>query len=167
MKGNNKFLLSIVFGVLLLVGVTVALILQRPAPTYQSDEQPGGAAHNYLLALQQQEFERAYSYLSPTLKGYPPSVDRFSADILDNNSNFQLKNNTSVSLVIDSVQVIGEEAVISVRQTTFYQEGLLSSNQYTTTFTMRLRLVQVDNAWKLIDSESYWLNCWQEAEGCS
>ena len=167
MSGNNKFLWSIVLGVLLLVGVTVALILQRPAPAYQSDEQPGGVAHNYLLALQQQEFERAYGYLSPTLEGHPRSVDRFSADILDRPWDFKLSNNTSVSLAIDSVQVIGEEAVISVRQTTFYQEGLLSSNQYTTTFTMRLRFMKAYEAWKLIDSESYWLNCWQEAEGCS
>ena len=167
MKGNNKFLLSIVLGVVLLVVVTFAVILRRPAPTYQLDEQPGGVAHNYLLALQRQEFERAYGYLSPTLKGYPPSVDRFAADILDNRWDFQFNNNTSVSVVIDSVQVIGEEAVISVRQTTFYRDGFLSSNQYTTTFTMRLRLAQPDGAWKIIDSESYWLNCWQEAEGCS
>lgn len=167
MKGNNKFLLSIVLGVLLLVGVTIVLILQRPAPTYQSGEQPDGVAHNYLLALQQQEFERAYGYLSLTLKGHPLSVDRFSADVLDHPWDFKLDDNTSVSLAIDSVQVIGTEAVVSVRQTTFYQEGLLGSNQYTTTFTMRLRLSRADETWKLIDSESYWLNCWQEAEGCS
>ncbi|MGB0383870.1 MAG: hypothetical protein ACPGWR_03520 [Ardenticatenaceae bacterium] len=164
MKGNEKFLLAIVLGVLLLLGVTFAVALLRPAPTYQSDEQPGGVAHNYLLALQRQEFERAYGYLSPTLKGYPPSADRFATDILDNRWNFEFNNNASVSVVVDSVKVISEEAVISIRQTTFYRDGSLSS-QYTTTFTIRLR--QTDGAWKLIDSESYWLNCWQEEEGCS
>ena len=37
--------------------------------------------HNYLLALQRQDYERARSYLSPTLSGYPADVEQFAADV--------------------------------------------------------------------------------------
>jgi len=158
MKGNNKFQLAIILSVLLLV-VTFAVVFLRP--TYTEDDWPVGVVHNYLLALQRQEFERAYGYLSPTLEGYPPSVDRFAANILDHRDEVELYKTPFISYDLERLETKGDEAVVSGRWTVHH----LFHTTTSATFTMRLR--QIDGAWKIYDSEGYWLDCWQEAEGCS
>lgn len=64
MKGSDKTLALIVGGVVLLLIIAFGLVLLRPAPEYRDDVDPDGAAHNYLLALQRADYERAYSYIS-------------------------------------------------------------------------------------------------------
>lgn len=166
MKGSHKFLLVIILSVLLLV--VGSMVLLRPTSTYQEEDWPWGVVNNYLLALQGEEFERAYGYLSDTLEGYPPTVDRFAANILDHRDEFQ----SSSPYFLYNLEYVktegygdghgnGNEAVVSGRRITFY----LFHTTTSTTFTMKLR--QIDGAWKIYDSEAYWLDCWQEAEGCS
>jgi hypothetical protein len=152
-KAPDKFLVAILAGVVLLVGITFAAALLRPAPTYRSDETPEGVAHNYLLALEQEEFDRAYSYLSPTLEGYPDSADEFADDVRDYSWQFQ-----SVALAVESTRVTGDEARVTVRETFSSDGGLFSGGNYSTTFDMRLQ--EENGEWKLIASDSYWLYCW-------
>jgi hypothetical protein len=71
MKSTDKFLIGIVVGIVLLVVAAFVITLARPEPTYQVEGTPESVAHNYLLALQKEDYQRAYGYLSPTLKGYP------------------------------------------------------------------------------------------------
>jgi len=77
MKNTDKFLVGIVVGVVVLVATAFAVALLRPKPTYQLEDTPKGVAHNYLLALQQEDYKRAYGYLSPTIEGYPTSAEAF------------------------------------------------------------------------------------------
>ena len=73
MKSTDKFLISIVIGIMLLVVVAFGIAFLRPEPTYQSEDTPEGVVHNYLMALQREEYYRAYSHLSPVIPGYPDS----------------------------------------------------------------------------------------------
>lgn len=166
MKGTDKFLIGIVIGVIILIGAAITVALLRPEPTFQSEDTPEGVAHNYLLALQQKDYERAYGYLSPSLEGYPDSVETFIDNIDDYSWQFRDLQDGSTTLTVESTDLIGERAEVSVREDRFHEGGLFDSSQYTHTFEMRLRFDTARNAWKIIGSDSYWVRCWDDKEGC-
>ena len=164
MKSTDKFLLGIVAGAVVLVGVVLAIAFLRPKqPAYQPDDTPEGVANNYLLALQLEEYERAYGYLSPSLPGYPGDAGAFERNVRDNRWSFGY--NQDVSLAIEAVNVTSyDRARIVVRQTTFYRGGLFQSSQYSSTFDMILR--REEGVWKVADSDGYWAYCWEQSQGC-
>jgi hypothetical protein len=164
MKGTDKFLIGIVAGVVLLVIVVLAVALLRPNElAYEPDDTAEGVAHNYLLALQLEEYERAYGYLWPSLPGHPADAEAFERTVQDNHWHFAYGDD-DVSLAIEAVRVTGDRATIVVRLTAFYRGGLFDSGQFSNTFDMTLR--RQDGAWKVADSERYWAACWEASEGC-
>ena len=164
MKGTDKFLIGIVVGVILLVGVVLTIALLRPdQSSYLSDDTPEGVAHNYLLALQLEEYERAYSYLSPTLPGHPTNLEAFERDVRLNRWSFG-DDDSDTSLAIEAINVNDDKARIVVRKTTFYPGSLFDSGQHS--FTFYVVLHRKDGAWKITSSESYWLTCWESTAGC-
>ena len=166
MRSTDKFLIGIVVGVIILIGVALAVALLRPEPTFQPEDTPEGVAHNYLLALQQKEYERAYGYLSRSLESYPASVDIFIDNIDDYSWQFRDLQDGSITLSVETTDVISERAEVTVRENHFHEGGLFDSSQYTQTFEMRLRFDTARNAWKITGSDSYWVRCWDDDEGC-
>ena len=78
MKGVDRFLLAIVAGIIVIAVAAVVVVVSRGGDvTYRPDDTPDGAAFNYLLALQRGDHERAYGYVSPSIKNYPTSVGAF------------------------------------------------------------------------------------------
>lgn len=164
MRETDKFLIGLVAGVMLLVGVVLAIALLRPTQSsYQSDDTPEGVAHNYLLALQHEDYERAYGYLSPTLRGYPADLERFERDVKNNSWNFG-DYDGDVSLAIEEVNAGDEKARVVVRTTIFYPSRLFDSGQHSFTFSMSLR--RTEGAWRITSAERYWASCWEFTEGC-
>ncbi len=164
MKNTDKFLIGIVAGVLVLVIAAFAVAFLRPKPAYQSEDMPEGVAHNYLFALEQADYERAYGYLSPTLKGYPASAEAFTDDVHDYSWTFRLENSTT--LEVESTRLTGDRAFVTVRETTFYEGGLFNSGEYSNTFDVTLVQVAGSGEWKIISSDSYWAWCWDDKDGC-
>lgn len=162
MTYNDKFLIGIVAGILLLVVIAFVITLIRPEPMYQAEDNPKSVAHNYLLALQKQNYERAYGYLSPTLRGYPASAAKFTQDVLAWLWTFRL--NADTTLAVTSARTTGSQAVVKVRESRFYDDGLLGRNQYTTTFEIRLQIERGE--WKIVDADEYFLRCWKQSTGC-
>ncbi|MEK7310574.1 MAG: hypothetical protein AAB382_01270, partial [Chloroflexota bacterium] len=113
--------------------------------------------------LQQKDYARAYGYLSPTISGYPKSAEAFASDASDYNWNFGDGSNT---LRVESGSITGDLAVVSVRETVFYEGGLFNSSQYANTFEMTLRRDPKSGAWKIVESDSYWAWCWNNSDGC-
>lgn len=164
MKGTDRFLVIVVAGVILIViAAFVVAFVTSNRPSYQPQDSPEGVANNYLLALQLQEYDRAYSCLSPALPGYPEGVEAFERDVEDHRWEFDYYDNT-VSLAIEAVDVDGDRATIIVRRTTFRQGGLFDSGQSSTIFEVELR--QEGGAWKVIDATRYWATCWESPRGC-
>lgn len=167
MKKTDKILLGIVGGIILLVVVAFAVAFSKPKPTYQAEDTPEGVAFNYLFALQQEDYERAYGYLSLTIKGYPSDAEAFADDIRDNSWQFSGVNDSSTTLEVDSVDISGARADVKIRETHFYEGDLFNSGQYTNIFNITLR--QAENGqWKIVKSEGYWLGCWSDPKdyGC-
>lgn len=157
-KGADKFLILIVVGLLALVALAVGLAVTRSGVvTYQPDDTPDGVTFNYLLALQQADYERAYGYVSPGISNYPNSVGAFAAQI---EQSTDLRFNRDIALAIESVRTEGDVAWVKVRETRYTRGFLLSNNQYSHTFQVTLRR---DGAqWKIVDSEAYWYWDWRK-----
>jgi hypothetical protein len=161
MKSTDKFLIGIVVGIVLLVVAAFVITLTRPEPTYQVEDTPEGVAHNYLLALQKEDHQRAYSYLSPTLKGYPVSAERFTEDVEDSSWLFRLGEDTT--LAVESARVTAHRAVVKVRESRFHGSRLFDSGQSTTMFEIKLQLE--DGEWKIVDADYYFAWSWRHSEG--
>jgi len=160
MKTTDKALIGIVVGIVLLIVVALALTLTQP--TYQAENTPKGVAHDYLLALQKEEYERAHGYLSPTLKGYPASVEGFVEHIHDHSWRFRLGTDTTLSVGL--AEITGNSATVTVRKSRFRGGDLFDSRQSTSVFKMELDLK--DSEWKIVDSSGYFARCWNQEKGC-
>ena len=158
LKGADKFLIVIVVGLLALVVVAVGLAVTRSAQVaYQPDDAPDGVTFNYLLALQQADYERAYGYISPRISNYPDSAGAFAAQI---EQSPDLRYNRNSALAVDSTRAEGDTAWVKVRETRYTRGFLLSNNQYSHTFQVTLR--RDGGAWKIVDSEGYWYWDWRK-----
>lgn len=163
MKSSDKFLIAIVAGIILLVVVAFILTLNREEPTYQAEDTPEGIAFNYLLAIQKEEYARAYGYLSPSLRNYPATLQAFEDDIGDNPWDFH--NRQENLLAIRETDINGDHATVKVYETTYYGGGdLFNSGQYTYAFDMKLELE--DGVWKIVDSPYYFAWCWTHGDKC-
>jgi hypothetical protein len=162
MKVTDRFLVGIVAGVVLLVGVAFAVAFLRPEPEYRPDDTPEGVTHNYLLALRQYDYARAHGYLSPRLPGYPANSEEFAQDVRDNSYNFDL-DDRSVTLEVESARLTGNTATVTVRRTVFYGGGLFDSSEYSGSFDVRLR--REGGGWKIVEAGQYWAYCWG-SRGC-
>jgi hypothetical protein len=124
-----------------------------------------GVVNNYLLALRQGEYERAYGYLSPTLKGYPRSLAKFQENIQTYSYNFRLNTDTALSIESSEITTItGNNAIVTVRESRFRAGGLFDSDQSTITFNVELG--KVLGNWKIVSSSYYFAACWRKSEGC-
>jgi hypothetical protein len=162
MKRTDKYLIGIVVGIVLLVIVAFLITLVRPEPTYQAGDTPEGVAHNYLLALQKGEYDRAYGYLSPSIEGYPTSEEMFIKAVQD--YSWQFRHDQDITLTVESAQVTGDRATTRVRESRFRGGNLFDSSQSTTTFEVRLQLESGE--WRIVDSRYYFAWCWRNDGGC-
>lgn len=161
MKGNDKLLLGIVGGIVLLIVIAFVVTLSKPEAAYQSEDTPEGVVHNYLLALQKADNQRAYSYLSKNLEGYPRSLAEFSEDI-DHNPFAGYFDEVS-SFSIDSATIYGEHATVTVKESVL-GGGLWGGQNFQ---IYGVEVEQVDGDWKIIDSDHHLLWCWKVKQGCN
>ena len=62
---QDKFLTGIILGVGVLVVVALGVFfLRREEESYMAEDTPDGVVHNYVLAIQQDDYDKAYSYLA-------------------------------------------------------------------------------------------------------
>jgi hypothetical protein len=148
---QDRFLM----GILIFIGVLVAAALvlffiRKDTQAYGAEDTPDGVVRNYALALQKQDYARAYDYLAE--KDGKPTYDAFRRVFL--NGQF----NPSTALQIGSVQYINSsEALVSV--TVLYAGAGPFSGSSSSTDTASL--VLQGGAWKLIYLPyNYWSYDW-------
>ncbi len=163
-KNTDKYLLGIVIGSVVLVITSIFMVRSIPEPSYKSKLSPEGVSHNYLLALQQGDYTRAYSYLSMQLDGYPESSDAFEDLVLDYPGHFMIDENDNVQLQVIEVDIEGDSARVRIRETHFYSGGIFSDGYDSRTFRMKLQLDS--DGWKIISAGSYWANCLNNRSTC-
>jgi hypothetical protein len=156
MKGVDKYLIGIVVGIVLLVAVTVIIVLTRPKAEYRPDDSPEAIVHNYLLAIKETDYERAYEYISSEIRYYPEDLESFIEIVEDEPWSFGRRADSIVE--VQSSRVSGDKTTVKVLETVYSSGGLFDSGQYDRNFDMKLH--QDNGEWKLIDGDRYWYNCW-------
>ena len=164
MKRVDWFLLGIAGSAILLVTVALVIAVTTPDPTYESEDTPAGVAHNYLFALRHDDLERAYFYIYPSIKNYPVSSSEFTELAMHNRWILDKDRDGNATLHVESSTIKGDFATVYVREARFFSEGLFNNGQDIHTFRMQLRLTEGE--WKLPDSDSYWLHCMHDEDGC-
>jgi hypothetical protein len=163
MKSTDKYLIAIVAAIVLVVVVAFGVTLLRPKPAYRAEDAPDGAVYNYLLALQREDYARAYGYLSTGFPGYPGDANAFADAVHDYPWQFG-GGGGEVTFQVDPAVVTGDRATVNIQQTVFREGGLFDSDEYTSAFDLSLQ--REGGSWKLIDADRYWATCWESDKGC-
>jgi len=164
-RGQDRFLIAIVVGIVLLVAAAIVVALLRGGPpAYKPDDTADSVAYNYLLALRQGDYARAYGYLSPTLPHYPANTDQFVQDVRSAGWPFN-PSGEDVALAVDKVIPGETQTIVQVRETRYYQGGPFNSGEYNDTFDVVLK--NEADGWRIIDAGRYWYGCWSSiAQNC-
>ena len=150
---QDKFLMAILGVIAALVIAALGLFfLRQGQQTYLNQDTPSAVVHDYILALQKGDFQRAYSYLSddtgkPTLFAFKQTF-----------ANSQLDLSTSSAQVGDE-QVTGDQAEVNVILTQ-NQTDLFSSPYQN---NQPAGLVRQNGAWKINSAPyPYWGYDWYQ-----
>ena len=164
MVRSDRFLVGIVAAVVALVLVAFLVAIRQEPPTYRTDAGPDAVAFNYLLALQNGDYELAYGLIAPTVAGYPDTIERFVDDIVEKTGGASPGGLGTSSFRVEPGNVAGERAVVTVVESSFRSSDLFDSNAYTQDFVVTL--AQIDGVWRVQDTDAwqYWHPCWSEPD---
>jgi hypothetical protein len=151
---QDRFLLGILIGIGMLVALALALFFTRKdnTMTYGPEDAPEGVVRNYVVAVFQRDYEKAYSYLAD--KTDKPTLDQFRKSFLQNYVN---PDNNSVD--IGATEFTGDEAFVTV----YVQYG--SSDPFSSGYRNEERavLLKQNGQWKLEQMPSnFWAYDWYQ-----
>lgn len=161
MSGTDRYVVIFAAGVIALVIVALVVSSQQPEKSYLDGDGPESVAHNYLLALEKGDTERAYGYLSPDLKGYPEDVVSFVRQMRRESWVFPTEENSAV-LTLLAVEERDGWADAHVRMTANYDGGLFGLGRRTDEFDLQLE--QTDQGWKVVGGDRLFAYCWSTGD---
>lgn len=146
---EDRFLTGILIGIAVLVVASLALFfLRKDTQTYLPEGSPDAVVHNYIFALQQEDYERAYTYLAD--EAYKPSYTTFLRDVL---------NTSNQNVQIGEVEISGETA--SVQLIFSNASGRVFFDYYE--YDEKALLMLQNGAWKIFNmSNQYWYWDWYQ-----
>jgi len=145
---QDRFLTGILIGIGVLVVIALAVFFTRKdTQTYIAEDAPEGVVHNYVLAVLNRDYEKAYGYLADL--EYKPTYEEFRRPFLNGYVN---PDNTAVD--VGESEIDGDEASVEVSQ--IYNQSDPFSSGYRD--TQRAILVKQNGAWKLSSMPAY--NFW-------
>ena len=145
---QDRFLTGILVGIGILVVIALAVFFTRKdSQTYVSDDTPQGVVHNYVLAVLNKDYEKAYGYLAEL--EYKPTYADFRRAFLNGEVN---PGNQAVD--IGASDIVGDTATVELEL--IYNSGDIFSTGYRNVQTADL--VKQNGAWKLTLMPQY--NFW-------
>jgi hypothetical protein len=151
---QDRFLLGILIGIGVLVALALALFFTRKdnTLTYGPEDTPEGVVHNYVVAVFQRDYEKAYGYLAD--KKDKPSLEQFRKSFLQNYVN---PDNNSVD--IGRTEFTGDEAFVTV----YVQYGSSDPFSSGSRNEERAILIKQGGQWKLEQMPSnFWAWDWYQ-----
>ena len=142
---QDRFLTGILIGIGLLVILALAVFFTRKdTQTYVSDDTPEGLVHNYVVAVLNKEYEKAYGYLADLEN--KPTYDEFHNSFLTG-----MINPDSSGVDVGQSDITGDDATVDV--TLIYNPTDPFSTGYRD--TQRAILVMQNGAWKISSMPQY------------
>ncbi|HSQ40180.1 MAG TPA: hypothetical protein VLM78_08450 [Anaerolineales bacterium] len=151
---QDRFLLGILIGIGVLVALALALFFTRrdTTLTYGPEDTPEGVVQNYVVAIFQRDYDKAYGYLAE--KKDKPTLEKFRESFLQN---YVSPNNAGVD--IGAVEFSGDRAFVTV----YIQYG--SGDPFSSGYRNEERAVLVKQGghWKLEQMPSnFWAWDWYQ-----
>ena len=151
---QDRFLTGILIGIAVLVVIALAVFfVRKDSQSYVSESTPEGVVHNYVLAVLNGDYQKAYNYLAdledkPT---YEEFRDAFVKGIVN-------PNNSAVD--IGEAEINNDTASVEVAM--IYNPSDPFSTGYRD--TQRAILVKQDGEWKLSSMPGYyfWEYSWYQ-----
>jgi hypothetical protein len=151
---QDRFLTGILAGIVVLVVIALAVFfLRQGSQSYISEDVPEGVVHNYVLAVLNDDYEKAYKYLADL--DNKPTYEQFRDAFLTGVVN---PNNSAVD--IGTSEVTADTA--SVEVALIYNPSDPFSTGYRD--VQRAVLVRQNGAWKLSSMPGYyfWYYNWYQ-----
>ena len=151
---QDRFLMGILIGIGALVILALALFFIRKdnTLTYVAEDTPEGVTHNYVVAVFQRDYEKAYGYLAD--KKDKPTLEQFRESFLQN---YISPDNSSVD--IGGTEISGDQAFVTV----YIQYG--SSDPFSSGYRNEERavLLKQGGQWKIEQMPSnFWAWDWYQ-----
>ncbi|MFZ5858600.1 MAG: hypothetical protein ACOYZ6_17365 [Chloroflexota bacterium] len=151
---QDRFLLGILIGIGALVILALALFFVRKDETlsYVAEDTPEGVVHNYVVAVFQRDYEKAYGYLAE--KKDKPTLEQFREPFLQN-----YINPDNMGVDIGEAEFSRDVAYVTV----YVQYG--SSDPFSSGYRNEERavLVEQNGAWKIEQMPSnFWYWDWYQ-----
>lgn len=148
MNSSSKWLLIFtgIIGVLAVLAVVLVLFTQGKNVTLLPADTPQGTVQRYLIALENSDYQQAYTYLSPNMPDGAPY-----SQWLTQNQNAPA-GQTGWRATLGKVVQNGSYATVAVAIETSYPGGVMSSSQ--SDIPVTFDLTETGNSW-LITSPSY------------
>jgi hypothetical protein len=136
---QDKFLTGILIGIGVLILLALGLFFTRQEKRdYVADATPDGVVHNYVLAVLNKDYQKAYDYLADLEN--KPTYEEFRQSFFNG-----MVNPGDVGLDVGSVEINKDEAVVTLA--VYYSNSDPFSSRYST--EDRALLVKQNGKWKL------------------
>ena len=150
---QDRFLIAILAAVgILVVAALLVFFLRQDSDEYGLEDTPEGVVRNYIIAIHQEDFERAYNALQDAAD--KPSYQEFQQPFLANRL-----DTSNVSVRITDAKTTGDNAVVKLNLThwgTRLFDGSWSEQGSAI-------LVQQNGNWKLVEMPyPYWAWEWNQ-----
>ena len=152
---QDKFLTGILIGIGVLILLALGLFfLRQDKRDYVAETRPDGVVHNYVLAVLNKDYQKAYSYLVDL--DNKPTYEEFRQSFFNG-----MVNTSNVGVDIGSVDINKDEAVVSL--SVYYSNNDPFSSRYAS--QDRALLTQQNGMWKLNSMPSnFWSYNWYQEQ---
>jgi hypothetical protein len=152
---QDRFLVGILIGIVVLIIAALSVFFFRQdKQTYGPEDAPEGVVHNYVLAVLNRDYPKAYNYLADLQN--KPSYDNFRRSFATGSLN---PRNAGVK--IGKADVTGEDATVEVNMVNAPSDPFAS--EYNNVGVAQL--VRQNGAWKISSMPTYnlWDYSWYQA----
>jgi len=151
---QDRFLTGILVGIGLLVVVALAVFFTRKdSQTYVSGDTPEGVAHNYVVAVLEKDYEKAYGYLADL--EHKPTYEEFRDSFLKG-----MINSSGYAVDIGQSEIVEDSATVEIAL--IYNSSDPFSTGYRDT-SQRGILVKENGLWKLTSMPyNFWDYNWYQ-----
>ena len=152
---QDRFLIGILIGIVVLIVVALTVFLARQnKQTYMTEVTPEGVVHNYILALLNKDYQKAYGYLADL--DNKPGYDEFRQSFVLGGLN---ANNGGMK--------IGESLISGNLATVDVIVVYTSSDPFSRGYDngSPARLIRQNGAWKISSMQAFdlWNSTWYQA----
>jgi hypothetical protein len=141
--GQDRFLLAIVAGTILLVvaSIVVVFLLGRARSVPPADpNSPAGVVHAYIEAARAGDVQRARSYLTREVRAQVEARDRLDS--------YRSSRDDNARIVVETVTMSDTTAEVKVTISRFYARSDPFSSS-TSHYDVTVKLIREDGAWRI------------------